>query len=132
MENKQSFDFGSNPYEQEARERWGDEAVDSSNAKLGALSKQQQAALSEEMNAIYRSLAALRVTPPESEQAQAAIHEWYALLNRMGSYSLEAFKGLGQMYVDDERFMKNIDAFGDGLAVFMRDAMAVYADNGGR
>ena len=45
----------------------------------------------------------------------------------MGSYSLEAFAGLGQMYVDDERFTKNIDKFGEGLAVFMRDAMGIYA-----
>jgi hypothetical protein len=33
------------------------------------------------------------------------------------------------MYVDDERFTKNIDKFGEGLAVYMRDAMAIYADN---
>jgi hypothetical protein len=33
------------------------------------------------------------------------------------------------MYVDNERFTKNIDKFGEGLSVFMRDAMAVYADN---
>ena len=46
----------------------------------------------------------------------------------MGNYSLEAFKGLGQMYVDDERFTKSIDGFGEGLATFMRDAMMVYAD----
>lgn len=33
------------------------------------------------------------------------------------------------MYVEDERFTKNIDQFGEGLAVFMRDAMAFYADH---
>ena len=31
------------------------------------------------------------------------------------------------MYVDDERFTKNIDKFGEGLALFMRDAMAAFA-----
>lgn len=40
----------------------------------------------------------------------------------------EEFRGIGQLYVDDERFTKNIDQFGEGLAAFMRDAMAVYAD----
>lgn len=34
-----------------------------------------------------------------------------------------------EFYVYDERFTKNIDQFGEGLAAFMRDAMAVYADN---
>ncbi|MEC0370547.1 MerR family transcriptional regulator [Paenibacillus chibensis] len=122
------FDFSSNPYEQEARERWGDQAVDESNAKLNKLSKTEQEQLGEEMNAIYRKLAALRNEPPASEEAQQAIGEWYDWLNRMGKYSLEAFKGLGQMYVDDERFTRNIDQFGEGLARFMRDAMAEYAD----
>ncbi|MBD2870260.1 MerR family transcriptional regulator [Paenibacillus arenilitoris] len=131
MTNKQKFegfDFSSNPYEREARERWGDEAVDRSNAKLGKLSAQEQAEMAEEMNGIYRKLASLRHESPASDEAQAAIKEWYDFLNRMGSYSLEAFRGLGQMYVDDGRFTKNIDQFGEGLAKFMQGAMAEYAD----
>lgn len=124
----EGFDFSSNPYEQEARKRWGDETVDKSNAKVGQMTKQEQEELAGSMNAIYAKLAAIRSESPESEQSQATIKEWFNLLNRMGSYSLEAFKGLGQMYVDDVRFTKNIDKFGEGLALFMRDAMAVYAD----
>jgi hypothetical protein len=80
------------------------------------------------MNEISKRLAELRHTEPASAEAQASIKEWYIWLNQMGSYSPEAFRGLGQMYVDDERFTRNIDQFGDGLAVFMRDAMAVFAD----
>lgn len=49
-------------------------------------------------------------------------------MNEIGNYSLEAFKNLGQMYVDDIRFTESIDQFGQGLAKFMRDTMAVYAD----
>ncbi|MFJ5624197.1 MerR family transcriptional regulator [Peribacillus loiseleuriae] len=124
----EGFDFSQNPYEQEARERWGDEAVDQSKTKLGKMSTAEQAELGTKMNGIYRKLAALRHESPVSLESQAAIKEWYNFLNKMGSYSLEAFKGLGQMYVDDERFTKNIDQFGEGLAIFMRDAMAVYAD----
>ncbi|WP_028608499.1 MerR family transcriptional regulator [Paenibacillus harenae] len=124
----EGFDFSSNPYEQEARDRWGDEAVDQSNAKIGKMTKQEQQELADGMNAIYRKLASLRHESPESSESQAAIKEWYDYLNKMGSYTLEAFRGLGQMYVDDARFTKNIDQFGEGLAAFMRDAMAVYAD----
>ncbi|WP_028590667.1 MerR family transcriptional regulator [Paenibacillus massiliensis] len=121
------FDFGSNPYEEEARKRWGDEAV--ANAKVKGMPADEKQAMSDRMNAIYFRLAALRNGVPDSTEAQEAIGEWYAFLNSMGShsYTLEAFKGLGQMYVDDERFTRNIDQFGAGLAVFMRDAMAIYA-----
>lgn len=121
----QGFDFSQNPYEQEARERWGDKAVDASNKKAAQFGPE----MGEEMNRIYFKLAELRHLDPKSDEAQGAIGEWFGFLNKMGSYSLEAFEGLGQMYVDDERFTKNIDKFGEGLAVFMRDAMAVYAGN---
>jgi len=117
------FNFGENSYEQEARERWGDEVVDESNKKAAQFGP----AMGEEMNRIYFNLAEIRHLDPESEEAQAGIGEWYTFLNGMGNYSLEAFEGLGQMYVDDERFTKNIDQFGEGLAVFMRDTMAAFA-----
>jgi predicted trehalose synthase len=128
MTNKEKFegfDFSQNPYEQEARKLWGDKAVDESNAKVADMSKEAQKAVSE----IYTKLASIRNASPESEEAQAAIKKWYDCLNQnVGTYSLDAFKGLGQMYVDDQRFTKNIDKYGDGLAKFMCDAMGHFAD----
>ncbi|WP_070120058.1 MerR family transcriptional regulator [Bacillus marinisedimentorum] len=120
----EGFDFSHNPYEQEAREKWGDKAVDEANEKAKNLTVVDQ----EKFNEIYRNLAAIRNLSPDSKEAQEGIKKWYQFLNKMRNYSPEAFKGLGQMYVDDERFTKNIDRFGEGLAAFMRDAMAVYAD----
>lgn len=117
------FDFNKNPYEKEARERWGDTAVN----KADSIAAQFGTELAAEMNEIYRKLAAIRHLPPESAEAQAGIEEWFTFLNKMGTYSLQAFAGLGQMYVDDERFTKTIDQFGEGLAMFMCDAMGVYA-----
>ena len=132
MTNKEKFrgfDFGHNPYEQEARRLWGDRAVDDSNTKIAGMSQDKQKALVEEMESIYRRLATLRDGPPDSEDAQIAIKAWYELLNsNFSTYSPEVFKTLGQMYVDDERFTESIDRFGKGLAVFMRDAMAVFSD----
>lgn len=123
------FDFSHNPYEEEARKIWGDKAVDDSNTKIACMSEDKQRALVEEMESIYRRLATLRHGPPESDEAQAAIKAWYDLLNaNFSTYSPETFKTLGQMYVDDERFTESIDRFGKGLAVFMRNAMAVFAD----
>ena len=118
------LDFASNPYEQEAREKWGDKAVDEANENVKNMTSTDQ----DRYNEIYVNLATLRHLPPDSKEAQHGISEWCQFLNKMGSYTPEAIKGLGQMYVDDERFMKNIDRFGDGLAIFMRDAMAIYAD----
>lgn len=125
QEKFEGFDFSHNPYEQEAREKWGNKAVDKANEKVKKMSGFDQ----EKFNEIFRSLATIRNLSPDSKEVQEKINEWYQFLNKMGNYySLEAFKQLGQMYVDDERFTKNIDQFGNGLATFMRDAMAVYAE----
>lgn len=119
------FDFSQNPYEQEARDRWGDKAVDESKKKISQFGPE----LGEEMNRIYFNLASLRHLDPASDEVQAGIGEWYDFLNKIGTYTPDVFEGLGQMYVDDERFTKNIDQFGEGLAVFMRDAMGVFANS---
>lgn len=92
---------------------------------MAGMSKDAQKIVSD----IYIKLASIRKDSPKSEEAQELIKEWYDCLNNnFGTYSLDAFKGLGQMYVDDQRFTKNIDKYGDGLAKFMCDAMGHFAD----
>ncbi|UOQ94917.1 MerR family transcriptional regulator [Halobacillus shinanisalinarum] len=126
----EGFDFSRNPYEQEARERWGDEAVDRSNAKLNNMSQQEKDNMSRQMDTIYKRLATLRHDAPGSDSAQAAIKEWYFFMSEsINNDDLMKFKGIGQLYIDDERFTNNIDNYGEGLAAFMRDAMALFADS---
>ncbi|WP_456277773.1 MerR family transcriptional regulator [Bacillus sp. AK128] len=124
QEKFEGFDFSQNPYEQEAKEKWGDQAVEAANEKVKNMTAFDQ----EKFNEIYRNLATIRHLSPKSKEAQDGIEKWYQFINKIGNYSLDAFKGLGQMYVDDERFTRNIDQFGEGLSRFMCDAMAVYVD----
>ncbi len=119
------FDFRTNPYEKEAREKYGDQKVDEANNKMENMTDEKQ----EEMNEIYRELAAIRDTDPTSVKAQQAIKKWYDFLqHNFSTYSPEAFQGLGMMYVADERFTKNIDQFGSGLAQFMSEAMNEFGE----
>lgn len=119
------FDFTEgNAYEAEARERWGDEAVDQANRKA------EDPAFGEEMNRIYFKLAEIRHLDPASKEAQEVIGEWYDFLITKCNFPKEGFAGLGQMYVTDERFTKNIDQFGEGLARFMCEAMRLFSENG--
>ena len=123
----EGFDFSHNPYEQEARKRWGEDTVDKANATLSSLGGDGQEELSNRMENLFRALAKIREIDPASQEAQEAIGRWYDLLNTMGHYSPDMFGNLGRMYVDDPRFTKNIDKYGEGLALFMRDAMIVYS-----
>lgn len=133
MTNEEKFEginFNDNPYEQEARERWGDSSVDHAKGKLGKMSKDEQKSLAKRWEEIFHKLGDLRDQPAESKEVQTAIKEWYDFLNKnFGKYSLDAFYGLGQLYIDDERFTKNIDQYGEGLAKFMSEAMKIFTDN---
>lgn len=123
------FDFTSNPYEEEARRLWGEDAVNQSNHRIESLSETEQSAIGQGMHMLFTKLAKLRNDDPRAEQSQAAIDEMYQHFNQNFGYfyTLEAFAGLGQMYVQDSRFTKNIDQYGAGLAAFLAEAMAVYA-----
>ncbi|RKD69505.1 MerR family transcriptional regulator [Sinobaca qinghaiensis] len=118
------FDFSTNPYEKEAQKRWGREKVNAVNRNVNQWSENEQ----ERFNDIYRSLAEVRREDPGSDEVQQRIGHWYDLLQTIGEYPPEVFISLGRMYTEDERFTKNIDQFGDGLAVFMQEAMRIYGN----
>lgn len=114
-------------YEKEARHRWGNQAVDEVSSKLNNLSKEEQIELSDSWDSIFNKLASLRNHSPRSKEVQIVIKQWYVFLNEnFHYYSLDAFYGLSQLYIQDERFTKNIDRYGEGLASFMSESMKVF------
>ena len=123
------FDFSKNPYEAEARRLWGDSAIDQSSQALAEKTAGEKHTLEQNMNALFKRLAAVRHEAPDSRPAQEQIDQMYRFFNESFGvhYTLEAFAGLGQMYRSDPRFTKNIDQFGEGLSAFLAEAMAVYA-----
>lgn len=125
------FDFSSNPYEEEARQLWGDDAVEKSNAHLSSLSKEEKVNVADQTDYLFRELANICQETPDSKTAWQAMEKLYQYFNTNFGYhyTLEAFAGLGQMYVDDERFTANIDKYGQGLSRFLCEAMHFYAQN---
>ncbi len=124
-----AFDFSHNPYEEEARKRWGDKAVDESNRRINHLKKEEKEELGKNMEALFTRLASLMEEGVTKEEVDKEIDEMYRHFNKhFGSYTLEAFKGLGQMYVQDERFTKNLNKVRPGLAAFLAEAMGNYVD----
>ncbi len=66
--------------------------------------------------------------PVDAPEVQAELDIHYASICRFWAPNAAAYKGLGQSYVDDHRFRRACDRIAGGLAVYQRDAMAVYAD----
>ena len=117
-------------YEPEARERWGDEAVDTSNAKWESLGKGGQQRHLDTHREIVEALgAAIRVGfAPDSTEVQEIVATHYAWVSLFWTPTADTYRGLTQMYVEDERFRRNYDEVAPGAAVLLRDAAAIWAD----
>jgi DNA-binding transcriptional MerR regulator len=115
-------------YEAEARERWGEMAAESQR-RVRQMSKAQWRAIRQEGDAITRRMAELMGRPVSDAEVQAAMARQHAWIENFYPCPAEIFRGLGQGYVDDPRFTAAYDKYRPGLAVFMRDAMAYYAEH---
>lgn len=124
------FDFTKeNPYENEAKERFGTKAIAQTKEKIDSLSNDGKQKISDQMNQLFHDLAKLKDEKPTATITQAAIANMYHTFNdTLGyHYTLEAFAGLGQMYVQDERFTENLRQYGEGFPEFLVVAMTYYA-----
>lgn len=125
---KKMIDDNEKKYGQEIREKYGDETVDASNAKLMNMTEEQYEEMTQLSEEINKTLAAAMQTgDPAGELAQQAAEshkKW--LMFHWKDYSKEAHAGLAQMYVDDERFTAYYDQVQPGAAQFLRDAIHIY------
>jgi DNA-binding transcriptional MerR regulator len=122
--------FEHNPYAAEARQRWGDEPVDAAYERMRGWSAADAAQARTGYVRVHEGLAPLldAGTPVTDPRVQDLVDLHYQVTSLFWTPDREAYRGLGQMYVDDERFRQNIGGGNDALVVYLRDAMAVYAD----
>jgi DNA-binding transcriptional MerR regulator len=130
MPAEEMFDgFEHNPYEEEAKQRWGDAVVEESKRRVGKLSREQAQQVQRDYAEVTEKVAELlrAGTPVEDPAVQEAVDGHYRWVSTFWTPNREAYTGLGNLYVDDARFTENIDKTQPGLAAYLRDAMAVYA-----
>lgn len=116
-------------YAREVAERYDPAIVAESNRRVREMTKGQWAALGEESAAITQGLAALLDRAPDDPAVQALIARHFATMNLFYTVTPQIYRGLGEMYMSDERFRAHYDQQAAGLADFMQAAMAVYADD---
>jgi DNA-binding transcriptional MerR regulator len=123
-------------YEEEVKERWGDtEAYRQSRARTARYTKDDFLAIKAEAAANvarFRELFLAGVSADSTEAMDAAeehrqhITKWFYDCN----YGIH--RGLGSMYVEDERFTRNYDTDTPGLAGYVRDAIHANAARAGK
>lgn len=122
--------FEHNPYEAEARERWGDDVVDESWRRLRGLNDDDAELARTGFDQVHAGLAPLLAegAPADDPRVQALIGLHCRVLRLFWEPDAEAYRNLGRMYVQDERYRRNIGGGNDALVEYLRDGMTVYAD----
>ena len=117
-------------YAEEVKQKYGhSNAYKESQLKNSKYTKNDWENITSQADEIYKQLATHMDKGPADERVQKLIGQWRQhITNHYYTCTIEIFRGLGDMYVADERFTANIDQYGDGLASFMRDAMHHYCD----
>ena len=126
---KQSLiDENERQYGAEVRAKYGNHAMNKSNANLKGLTQEKYDESERLRVAIEDALkAAFDIGDPAGELAQKAcdLHrQWLCIF--YPKYSKEYHRGLGEMYVADERFRANYDKLAPGCTEFLRDAINFY------
>ncbi len=115
-------------YGKEIREKYGEDTVNASNAKMINMTKEQYEEYEKLSKEVLDTLyAAYKTGDPAGELGQKAadLHrQWLGYT--WSSYNKEAHAGLANMYVEDERFTAFYDKEQPGAAAFLRDAILIY------
>ncbi len=119
-----------NAMRREVVERWGEEdllAVEERIRLLGKEGWDDHQKKGEEINQLLTELMGLE---PDDHHVQEAVALHHRHLNFYYEVSEERYRGLAEMYVEDERFAGYYNKYREGLANFLEKAINVYCDNG--
>ena len=118
-----------NQYDNEVKAKWENtKQYEEYEQKIKNKSKEEFEKINNNLMNIFRELGALKELSIESKEVQEKIGllQEFITINYYNCTN-EILKGLGQMYINDERFKKNIDqAGGAGTAEFVNNAILVY------
>ena len=117
-------------YGQEAREKYGDEPVETVKATIRGLTQEQYeewTSLGQEIGQRLETAVRSGLSPQSEEGREiTALHRrWLTLTGN--KYDAAMHRGLGELYVADERFTAYYDKSVPGCARFLRDAIAAWA-----
>lgn len=117
-------------YAEETKQKYGgSEAYRESQKRTSSYTKEDWARIQAERNEIYQNLAFLMDRDVADPEVQETIGKWRRhISDHFYHCTPEIFRGLGELYVQDERFTANIDQFKPGLAKFFREGIKFYCD----
>ena len=114
----------------EAKERWGDE-VKKSHQRIQKMGPAKWKAIQEQGGAIYQKFADLMDThKADTSEVQQTVAVFHKYLENFYPVEEARLRGLGQLYITDDRFRAFYDKIKKDLADFVNEAIQLYCDRG--
>ena len=122
-----------NNYKTEAYSRWGNtDAYREHEKKTKNYTKEKWADANDGLMAIFAEFFECKnngfaANSPEVQSLVGKLQDF--ITQNYYTCTNEILAGLGQMYIADERFKKNIDKYGEGTAEFASEGIRIYVEN---
>ena len=117
-------------YSTEVCKRWGDtDAYREHEKKAKNYTKVKWAEINDGLMSIFAEFAECKNAglAPNAPEVQSLVGKLQKYITQnYYTCTNEILVGLGQMYVADERFKKNIDKYGEGTAEFVSNSIVVF------
>lgn len=113
----------------EARQKYDPQTVAESERRVAGYSEARWEQVLEEGDVILKALAGLMDHRADAPQVRESVLAYRAYISRsFYECTMEIYKGLGRLYVEDVRFTKNLDRYGEGFARFLSEAIAALPE----
>jgi DNA-binding transcriptional MerR regulator len=112
----------------EVKEKYDPKVVKESYNSVRHMTKEGFARVKEEGEQVSRDFATLMGKDPASDEVQRIVARHYAHINNYYKPTNEMYRGLGKLYVDDDRFRAHYDKYKKDLAFFVHKAIDAFCD----
>jgi DNA-binding transcriptional MerR regulator len=113
----------------EVNEKYDPKLVGESETRMKNMSREKWTEIKSDSDAFTKELAELMDRDPADPEVQKLISRHHQWIENFYSCNADVYRGLGELYVTDDRFRATYDRYKTGLADFMKKAMQLYAEN---
>ncbi len=116
-------------YKEEVRAKYPKKTVEESERRTSGYTKEDWKKIDGTMKEIFAEVAALADREPSDPEVRKAVGDYHRMINeRFYECTPEMYRGLGSLYVCDERFTAYFDRIKPGLAGYVKKAIDAYCD----
>ena len=116
-------------YSKEARQLYGEKAVQQSEDLWNNYTPEKKAAIQAEQQQIYLDLVVVMDKGYDSPEVQRVLVRWHQHLRYFYEPTVERLEGLGHLYNQSPDFIANFQKFHPDLPAFLEKAITFYCQN---